>query len=409
MFKEKYYCGLDIGSQKTRAGVIKVKNPMEIEIVDVYESPTYGFKDDSVKDLSELSECINTSIEGLSKKVGIKIKEVALGVGSYWVDSRETSTVIPLIDRGSKVITNRDIKDVKDQARILGTKMDEEILHNICQEFTVDDNRSAINPIGLYGRKLGNQMMLIVADVNRIRNITKAVNHAGYDIGNLFFNSFVASDITLSDEEKKNGCILIDIGSRMTSILMFRDKALRCLKKIDFGGDNFTRSIASELKITFDLSEQIKKSYAAATNYDLYEDEEILVKNESEYITLKRSQIYDAIRPQVELFVEQISSAINDCVSYQHLKCGITMIGGGVLMPGLIEKIGDNVKMPVKLGQLNIFSQKKFSNLAEIISVVGLAHNAYSKTLRYAISANRRLHWTNIFSNKIKELYLEYF
>ena len=250
---------------------------------------------------------------------------------------------------------------------------------------------------------------MIVADVNRIRNITKAVNHAGYDIGNIFFNSFVASDITLDEEEKKNGCILIDIGSRMTSILMFRDKALRSLKKINFGGDNFTRSIASELKLTFDLSEEIKKSYAAASSYDLYEDEEILVKNESAYITLRRSQIYDAVKPQADIFIEQIASAINDSGSYQDLNCGITLIGGGTLMPGLIEKIGESVKMPVKLGQLNVFSQKKFNNLAEIISVVGLAYNAYSKTLRYAISSNGHAHWPKVLSNKIKELYLEYF
>ncbi len=409
MFKDKYYCGLDIGSQRTRAGVIRVKNPMEIELVDVFENPTHGFKDDSVKDLSELSECVHSTIEGLSEKVGIRIREVALGIGSYWVDANETSTVIPLIDKGSKVITSSDIRNVTDQARILGTKMDEEILHTICQEFTVDDNRSAINPLGLYGRKLGNQQMMIVADVNRIRNITKAINHAGYDIGNLFFNSFVASDITLDEEEKKNGCVLIDIGSRMTSIMLFRDKALRCLKKINFGGDNFTRSIASELKMTFDLSEEIKKSYAAAGNYDLYEDEEILVKNESVYITLKRAQIYSAVNPQVDNFLEQITGAINDCVGYQNLNCGITLIGGGALMPGLIEKIGESVKMPVKLGKLNVFSQKKFSNLAEIISVVGLAYNAYLKTLKYGVDAKGHSNWAKILSNKIKELYLEYF
>ena len=165
----------------------------------------------------------------------------------------------------------------------------------------------------------------------------------------------------------------------------------------------------AEKKPEPNLSEEIKKSYAAAGSYDLYEDEEILVKNESVYITLKRAQIYSAVNPQVDNFLEQITGAINDCVGYQNLNCGITLIGGGALMPGLIEKIGESVKMPVKLGKLNVFSQKKFSNLAEIISVVGLAYNAYLKTLKYGVDAKGHSNWAKILSNKIKELYLEYF
>ena len=45
LFKEKIYCGLDIGSQTLKGAVIKVNHVDDIELLGVYVNKTYGFKD----------------------------------------------------------------------------------------------------------------------------------------------------------------------------------------------------------------------------------------------------------------------------------------------------------------------------------------------------------------------------
>ena len=216
MIGERVYCGLDIGSQRIKVGIIKVTDAKLMELLGVYETKTYGFQDASVSDLGDLSECIHQTIQQLIQKTGVKFKEVNLGFGGELVDVREISAMIPLLDRGSKVISGRDVQRVNKQARSLGMKIEEEVLHDLPQFYKVDDADSAINPIGLYGRKLGVQSLMIYANMNRIRNITKAVHQAGYDVMNIFFSSYASSEVILNENEKKDGSLLIDIGSKST-------------------------------------------------------------------------------------------------------------------------------------------------------------------------------------------------
>jgi cell division ATPase FtsA len=127
MISEKYFCGLDIGTQKIKAGILKVKSPQDIELLGAYEHKARGFRDNAVSDLNDFSECIHFAIDELIKKSGVKLKDVQLGISAGMVETRQTDTVIPLIDRGHKVITQTDVKKLNNNARLLGIKIEEEI------------------------------------------------------------------------------------------------------------------------------------------------------------------------------------------------------------------------------------------------------------------------------------------
>ena len=186
---DKYFCGLDIGSQSVKASIVKFSDAAHPELLGVYESQTVGFKNASVSDLADLSECIHLTISGLIKKTGVKLKDVQLGVGGEVIEIRHGAAVLPLMDKGSKIITHHDIKKIQTQAQLLGIKMDEVVLHDFPQYYKVDDTNTALNPVGLYGRKLEIKTLLMVVNNNLLKNLTKAVNQAGYDVANLFFSS----------------------------------------------------------------------------------------------------------------------------------------------------------------------------------------------------------------------------
>lgn len=407
--REKYFCGIDIGARTIKAGILKIKDITDMELIGVYEHRTYGLKDNAVSDLDEFAECIHRTIFELTKRTGVKFKEVQLGLSGAMIETRQTNTVIPLIDRGSKVIGRRDIKKVNDHARSLGIQMEEEILHDLPQYYRIDDVNSAVNPLGLYGRKLGVHSLMIVVNGNRIRNITKAVHQAGYDVANVFFNSYTSSAVILSEAEKKEGCVLVDIGSHWTTVLTFRDGALQFLEGINIGGNNFTHAIADQVGLPFDLAEEIKKSYAVASGFDQHQDEEILVKKESSYIPIRRGVIFQAIKPVIEELVGSIQAKVQASGLRDSIKGGMTIIGGGALLPGFIERVGQALQMPVKLGQVNLPLQKNLNHTALFSSVVGLALSGFKKTLRYSFSSNGHQQWAKHFTNRVKELYQEYF
>src|SRR3989338_11054209 len=112
MIRKKIVCGLDLGSQKIKAGLIKAKDLNSFEVLGLYENNTLGFKETAVSDLGELSECVHSTINSLAEKTGVKVKSVFLGIGGELIDLRQTSTMIPLLERGSKIISTQDIKNV---------------------------------------------------------------------------------------------------------------------------------------------------------------------------------------------------------------------------------------------------------------------------------------------------------
>jgi len=407
MIREKYYCGLDLGAQKIKAGILKVKEATQMEIIGVYEQKTAGFRDGAVSDLGELSDCIHAAVNTLLQRTSLKLKEVQLGVGSELIEIREGSTTIPLADRTNKIITRRDMKKVNDQARLLSLKMDEEVLHDLPQQYLVDEVNKALNPGGLYGRKLGVQSLLIFTNTNRIRNIVRAVHQAGYEVPNVFFTSYAAGEVALDDVERARGRVLIDIGDRATSVLLFRDNILRRLKKITFGGDAFTQRIAEQLSLPLDLAEEIKRSYAATLEAYHSNDEEILVKRDSAYKPVKGRDICAAIEPQIQELLENIQNVLREFNVLNDLDMGIVMTGGGSLLTGLIERVSQAMRHPARLAKMNVASARDSGNAALFAGVVGLAKSGFKQSLRYALSPNG--HWRANLANRFRELYHEYF
>lgn len=433
MIREKYYCGLDLGAQKIKAGILKVKDATQMELVGIYEQKTAGFCDGAVSDLGELSDCVHATVHTLLQKTNLKLKEVQLGVGSELIEVREGGTTIPLVDRTSKIITRRDIKKVNDQARLLSLKMDEEILHDLPQQYMVDEVNKALNPGGLYGRKLGVQSLMIFTNANRIRNIVRAVHQAGYEVPNVFFTSYAACEVALDDASRmepasgearresrrpvgeraqpevprREGRILIDIGAQATSVLLFQDNILRRLKKIKIGGDAFTRCIAEQLSLPLDLAEEIKRSYAATLEAYHSSDEEILVKRDSAYKPIKGKDICAAIEPRIRELLGNIQNVLREFGVADELETGIVMIGGGSLLTGLIERVSQAARRPARLAKMNVASARSPGNAALFSGVVGLAKSGFKQSLRYALSPDG--HWRVNFLNRFKELYHEYF
>ena len=407
MIREKHYCGLDIGAQKIKAGILKVKDATHMELVGIYEQKTAGFRDGAVSDLGELSDCIHATVQTLLSKTNLKLKEVQLGVGSELIEVREGGTTIPLVDRTNKIITLRDMKKVNDQTRLLSLKMDEEILHVLPQQYLVDEVNKALNPGGLYGRKLGVRSLMIFTNTNRIRNIVRAVHQAGYEVPNVFFTSYAACEVALDDTERAQGRVLIDIGAKATSVLLFQDNILRRLKKIDNGADAFTRRIAEQLNLPFELAEEIKRSYATTLEAHHANDEEILVKRDSAYKPVKGKDICAAIEPQIQELLENIQNTLREFGVLNELEMGIVMIGGGSLLTGLIERVSQTTRHPACLAKMNVASARSPGNAALFAGVVGLAKSGFKQSLRYAISPDG--HWRANLLNRFKELYHEYF
>jgi cell division protein FtsA len=402
---DKYYCGLDIGTQKIKACLSRVHDAESLDLLAVYESDTKGFKDSSVNDISDFSSAIGTTLDALVKKTQVRFRDVSFSVGGDLIETRVSRAVIPLTERGNKLITDHDVRDVRRQACLLGARLDEEVLCDFVRYFKVDDINIALNPIGLYGRKIEVEVMMVVANVTRLRNISKAIKQAGFEVNNVFFSGQVLVD-TLMDKNKRNdGSIMIDIGSKTTQILVFKEGLLKHYAEVDFGGEHITRRIAVLLGISRELAEDIKRSYARVAESVTSSDEEILIKKEQGFVPVKRALLNEAVESEVLGLIKHIQDAVESSGYAGQLKGGILMVGGCVLLPGLMERVERELKIPVSLGR-NISG---LSNSASFCTASSIAEASYKGTARYFLDTRKPKDWLTSLQGKVEELCNEYF
>ncbi len=408
MFKKvtklKYFCGVDIGVSCVKAALVKVQDEKNLDLLGVAEIPSSGFKDASVSDLTELAECITRAVKTVASKNNVNISTIHLGMSAEYLTVRHSSAVVPLIDTGSKVISRADIKKVDNQARLLGTALEEEIVHDFPQSYKVDDVNVATNPLGLYGRKIESNLLLLLVNANRMRNLIKAVHQAGFEVSDVSLSSYAASLVSVEETLRNQGCVLVDIGSNTTTALFFKNGILGDIQSIPWGGNYLTQSLAERLGLAADLAEDIKKVHAVASANAAKEEGEILIKRERGFLPIRKEKVCEAVNWEVENLLTHLEAVIKGSPLFYEINSGVVMIGGGALMPGLMERVENRLKMPVSLG-----NTKGLNHAALFAGAIGLAQMSYYKNKKEALDLRMPVDMKNKVFERVKELCQEYF
>jgi cell division protein FtsA len=406
MSKLQYFCGLDLGTHTMKASIVRARDEDNLDLLGVFETRATGFQEASISDITELAECIQRTVQGVMQKTGIKINAVQLGVNGSFLTSRRSSAVIPLIESGTKVISKFDLRKVEAQSKLLGVNLDEEIIHDFPQWYKVDDVNTSINPAGLIGRKIESSLLLLTANSLRVRNLTKAVHQAGFEVNSVAFSGYAASDVAVDKTDKTLGCALVDIGANITSVIFFKNGIVGDVQFIPWGGNYVTQSIAERLSLTVDLAEEIKKTHAMASGTNQKEvSGEILVKREKSYFPIRRELVCEAVNWEIENFLTHLETVVKGSPLYHQLNKGIVMVGGGSLLSGAIERIEEHINTTVRMGA----STPGLNNSAMYAASIGLGRLHYLKKKEESIGVKSSMHFKDKIVNSVKELCQEYF
>jgi len=410
MNKDIVYCGLDLGAYRLKACLMRIARDRPPEMIGVSQVAARGIGKSSVSDLRDLSDGISRILSGLTEKSKIKFKEVHVGLGGHFIQHRKTHAIIPLADKGNKVITTFDIKKIDHQACLLGINLDEKLIHDFPVQYVVDGFNMAVNPLGLHGRKLEANILIAVAQSSLISNVYKAVQQAGFDIKSIAFASLRAADACLNDEEKKQGCIFVDVGAEATSVLIFKEGMLKNFGVLSLGGNQLTEEITRALNLPFDLAEDIKRSYAMVLPSDdnTAVKGEILVKRDTGYVTIDRQSVCQVATPWAVALADKIHQLVRHSDLEHHLCAGIFVAGGGALLTGLLECMEKKFSLPTKVAKIR-FEAKQLNNPAIYAGCIGLASQMPAEGLPVLFSPRHQGSLAQKVTYRLKELYQEYF
>ena len=217
----------------------------------------------------------------------------------------------------------------------------------------ITESRVTDDPIGIFSDFLEAELDVIIADKNAVKNIGIAMQKAGLQIDGIVVNGYAMRDIVLTEEEKANGVLLLDIGAGNIDITVFKDNSMLYTDSIPIGGDTITNDISIGLEISYQEADKLKKQYGLSKVSYIDNDYSITLStytgNEKSK-TIKTSELVEIIEARVEemftIIKERIgenslNNAINSCV----------IAGQGINSINKSEKTAEEIlKTPVRFG-----------------------------------------------------------
>lgn len=398
---KSYIAAIDIGTTKV-CTLIAEKHSNFLEVIGLGCSQSFGLKKGSIVDIENTIDSITQSIEEAKKMSEIRlVEEAIISIAGNHISSFNTTGVVAIRE---KEISQEDVDRVLDSAKSIILPVDREILHILPKEYKVDHLGGIKNPIGMTGVRLEVYVHIVTASSSLIKNLEKCVIKSGVKPEKIVLQPLASSKAVLSEEEKENGVLLVDIGGGTTDLALWKDGSLWLSLSIPIGGNHFTHDITTALRISSLEAEKIKIRDGSLL------DQEKMIKTQN-LVGEKEKEISSKILKDILLarsyeLANVIFKILKEKDYLKFLGAGIVLTGGGATLKGLVELFEAFFQKPAKLGFPRRFCKMDSSLIdPKFSTALGLLLEENSKNHKIY----KEIWFFNKFKTKIKEIFLDIF
>lgn len=354
MAERRLVAGLDIGSTKTCAVVAEITGELPrapvAKILGVGLARSQGVRRGMVRDIDETTRAVTDAMGNAQRMAGVKVAEVTCGIAGEHVAARTSSGVVAVT---ADEIGEGDLHRVTEVARAVPLGRDHELLHDIPQEYMVDQQKGIADPIGMTGMRLEVEMLLVTVQATAAQNLRKAVQRAGYRVTDLVLESLAAAHAVLTDDERELGVALVEVGGGSTGVAIFQDGKIRHLASLPFAGMHVTSDLVQGLSVTQADAERIKERHGVA--YEPLVDPSEMVDLPSTPGQGSRQSSRQLVAHVIHQRVDEVFQLVGReferaGVAGGRLPAGIVLTGGTAHLPGMVELAREAFAVPVRTG-----------------------------------------------------------
>ncbi|NWF76510.1 MAG: cell division protein FtsA [Nitrospirae bacterium] len=345
MKQENIVVGLDVGTTKICA-VVAEKNSNRVMIQSISSVPSTGLRKGVVINKELTADSIKKAVKSAESLTGIEIRAVHIGISGGHIKGFDSYGAVSVRDKKVMAI---DVERAIDSAKEVYMPLNREVLQVIPMGYSVDGRNGIVNPIGMIGNRLEVKVYIITGAIRSVQNLLQSCQDAGVDVIDIVFEPLAAAEAILTDEEKKKGVAVIDIGGGTTDIVLYKNGWIRHSAVFDIGGNHFTNDIAVCLNLSIQEAERIKKTFGMVAKVT-DGSEEIEIFQESQQRKIMCKDLSEIIMSRAEELLNLIKAELILCSGYEIASQGVVLTGGGSLLEGLIELAESKLCMPVRIG-----------------------------------------------------------
>ncbi len=333
---ETIFTGIDIGSAEIRAIVCsRNKKTKKIKILKKISIPSLGVKNGIIENYKLVSEQIKKIIKKVEEDLGIKISEAlfALEPHSISIENISVSHTTTTVD---KKITENDLL-IMDQKALKKFRVEGfEYLDFFPTEYILDGEEKYTKPKDLYARTILANYVFVKIPKNSIENLERVAEISELDVLGISSSSLCSSLMTLSPEDRKSGCVLLDFGHNTTSMIVYKNDSPIFFENIKLGLSEVTKNIALHFKIEQQEAEKLKRNVSFA------DEKKQIEKIYQDFFKKVSKEVLDNLK-EIEM-TKKVSG-------------GIIILAPFYKNEVFTEMLKKLTKLPVKISKRNLFSE----------------------------------------------------
>ncbi len=331
-----YIVALDIGTEFVKALIAKVDGDV-LSIVGVGRArqELSDMHSGAIADIAGVVRNCEDALSEAENKAGLQAKSVVIGIAGELVKG-VTNTIRYRRPQPDRPLDTAEMEFIieKVQERAQGKAQKQIALETGNEEVEVKLVNSALvsihidgykvsNPIGFQGRDVAVQIYTAFAPMVHIGALERVADELSLELLAVAAEPFAVSRSVLGTDASSNfTAILADVGGGTTDIAVVNDGGVEGTKMFGIGGRSFTRTIATEMNLSYTDAEKLK----------------VNISN-SQIKPSVAKEVNAAIDKTLEVWVAGVELALSEFDSVDHLPNRILLCGGGASLAKLVTAL----------------------------------------------------------------------
>jgi len=331
-----YIVAVDIGTEFVKAMIAKIDGD-KLEVVGVGRArqDVSDMHSGAIADISGVVRNCEAALADAEDQAGLQAKRAVIGIAGELVKGT-TNTIRyrrpqpdrPLDEAEMEFIIEKvqERAQVKAQRQIALETGNDDVEVKLVNSALVGihiDGYKVSNPLGFQGKDVAVQIYTAFAPMVHIGALERVADELALELVAVAAEPFAVSRSVLGTDASSNfTAILADVGGGTTDIAVVNDGGVEGTRMFGIGGRSFTRTIASDMDLTYENAEKLK----------------VNLGNENIKPTVKKS-LDLAIDKTLDVWLSGVELALSEFDSVDHLPGRILLCGGGSSLKELVDAL----------------------------------------------------------------------
>jgi len=330
---------MEIGTSTVRVLVGELRGDGIVSITGIGEAESRGIRKGEIINRDHVIASVRAAVKAAEENRRKSIHSVHLVTSGGQAESKASTGILKLVDPSDNQlseINEDDVEEVVEVARKVALPESRIKLHTLQQCFQIDDMFNVTSPVGMAGEELRLDMLTIHGKRSTVDNFRKIVEDTPIDCSDAVFSGLCSAIAVVSDEQKKDGVLVIDIGGGTTDFVLYHDGLVQTAASFAVGGEHVTIDIVRGLKIPLSQAEQVKLRDGSAITNLMERDHNISIPMQQDFSgkMVRAVTLNTIINARMEEIFLLVKEHIDQYCPNVPMSAGVLLTGGGAFLNG---------------------------------------------------------------------------